>query len=380
MTHYLTKDAKIKLKLTNLYLPDIKNMVRIGFPGAAINLYQTIRGLIVNALVISFVGSVGLSAFAACNTLLGFFWSIPAGMAAVTRMLISVSVGEEDRKTTADITREMFQLYVPIMCVISALIIIFAQPLTMMYYRDASDPVYMMTVWGFRLLPLCMPLSIMVNHFVCYGQVSDRQILINIVSLFDGVISVSAFSALLIPFVGINGLYIANIINGVVSFSIFLIYSCLKNRHVPKSIEELMVMPDDFGVPRDDRIDISIGSMNEVTTVSEAVQKFCIEKGCDSRSSYFSGLALEEMAGNIVRHGFENDDKKHSIDVRVSYKPGTVILRLRDDCMAFDPLSRSKIDDGEDVTKNIGIHMIIRIAKNVQYQNMFGLNVLTITI
>ena len=86
------------------------------------------------------------------------------------------------------------------------------------------------------------------------------------------------------------------------------------------------------------------------------------------------------MAANIVDHGFTKDRKAHSIDVRVVYKEDTVILRIKDDCVPFDPGERQQIAEGDDITKNIGIRMVFRIANDVQYQNILGLNVLTVRI
>ena len=86
------------------------------------------------------------------------------------------------------------------------------------------------------------------------------------------------------------------------------------------------------------------------------------------------------MAGNIVEHGF-TDNKKHSIDIRVIYKgENELLLRLRDDCRAFNPKERSELFEPEDITHNIGLRIVSRIAKSMEYQNMLGLNVLTIRI
>ena len=52
----------------------------------------------------------------------------------------------------------------------------------------------------------------------------------------------------------------------------------------------------------------------------------------------------------------------------------------KDDCVPFDPESRSKIMDPEDITRNIGIRLIYSAAKDISYQNMLGLNVLTVKI
>ena len=89
---------------------------------------------------------------------------------------------------------------------------------------------------------------------------------------------------------------------------------------------------------------------------------------------------MEEMAGNIVEHGFDDGKKKHSADVRVVYKNDELLLRISDDCRAFDPKEKLELVDNADVTKNIGLRMVHRLAKSMSYTNMMGLNVLTMTI
>ena len=57
-----------------------------------------------------------------------------------------------------------------------------------------------------------------------------------------------------------------------------------------------------------------------------------------------------------------------------------MILRLKDDCAPFDPGERQRLADGDDVTRNIGLRMVFKTARDVQYQNILGLNVLTLRI
>ena len=61
--------------------------------------------------------------------------------------------------------------------------------------------------------------------------------------------------------------------------------------------------------------------------------------------------------------------------------PGScIILRLRDNCKAFDPLERARIIDPEDKVSNIGLRIVRNISKDIQYRNLLGMNVLTIRI
>ena len=127
-------------------------------------------------------------------------------------------------------------------------------------------------------------------------------------------------------------------------------------------------------------MDLTVQSVEEVVQISRRVQEFCLERGIPEKEAMFAALFLEEMAGNVVDHGFARDRKKHTVDIRVSHKGEDVILRIRDDCVPFDPGERQKIADPDDPVKNVGIRMVFRMAKEVEYQNILGLNVLTIRI
>ena len=375
---FLKKGSVLRLSFRKGSASLGRDIFRVGLPGAASNVYQSARGLIVNRLIEAFVGSIGISAFAASDTLMRIFWALPVGMLAVSRMMISISAGEEDRRSLADIMRVMARRYLPIMCAVSALIVACAGPFAGIFYSDASSEVYVMTVWGFRILPLCMPLSVIYMHFACWYQVSGKSFPVHLLALLDGVVCVAGFTAMLIGRFGMNSVYIANVLNGVVTTLVIAAYSCIKNGRLPRGMEEMMVMEEGFGAPEERRLDISVDDMDEVLTVSRRLQQFCLERGVDERRSFLAALCMEEMAGNIVSHGFTKDEKKHSIEIRAVIKDDDVILRIRDDCVPFDPYERSRIFDGDDVLKNIGIRLVYKAATEVTYNNILGLNVLTV--
>ena len=377
---YLSGRSELRFTVKHIDWHETGPIVGIGISGALSNLYQTVRGLIVNHLILLYVGSVGVSAFAAADSLLRIFWAIPMGMVVVSRMLISVAIGEEDRRSVTDVMRVMLKRYVPMMACVSVIIIACAVPLTRMFYRDPTDPVFGMTVWGLRILPLCMPLSIICMHFTTYGDAANKNGLVHSLSLLDGVVCVAGFTAFMIPVVGMNSVYIANALNGVITTLFIVGYAWVMRGRFPRDAEALLVLPADFGVTSEERLDITVKNMEEVVTIAHTVQDFCRVRGIDERRALLSGLAMEEMAGNVVAHGFVKDKKTHTIDVRVVHKDNCIILRLKDDCVSFDPGARKTLTDPADPTKNIGIRMVFRLAKDVQYQSILGLNVLTIRI
>ena len=99
------------------------------------------------------------------------------------------------------------------------------------------------------------------------------------------------------------------------------------------------------------------------------------------RTAYLTSLAIEEMATNVVKHGFTKDDRDHTLSVRLVDKDDELILRFRDDSPGFDPRSKYEaIFRNPDISRMIGLRMIMAEAREVSYTSMFSLNNLIIRI
>ena len=380
LQYFFTRDATLKIDPKLMEIGQLKDIFAIGTPGALNYLYQMVRGFIVNGMILHFVGHIGITAFSASNSLLSIFWAFPFATQVVSRILFSVYIAEEDRRSLTDTMKTVVYMCVPLTLLLSIFISFMAVPFTGFFIKDAASPAYQMTVDAFRILPYSMPFSVFVLSFIVYGQASGKQTVVHFDTLLDGVVCVVVFTAVLIGSMGMQGVYVANILNGVVTVAVFFVYSCIVRKAFPKNMEELMVVPDDFGCPAQDRIDISISDMYGVLDTAEKIETFLLEHGAGEREAYYGALCMEEMAGNIVSYGFAADDKDHLIDVRAAIKDDIMILRIKDDCKAFDPTIREELLPDNDRLKDIGIRMVFKIAEDVKYNHTLGLNVLTIRI
>lgn len=378
--YYILGKSEWKFSLKRCDWHDAPQIVSLGYSGALSRFVEMFRCLIVNFLILKYVGSVGVSSFAASNSVLAVFWPVIFGMMAVARMLFTIYAGEEDRRSLVDVMKVVMTRGMAVVLVMVAGLVLFAEPLTRLFFRDPSDPIYYYTLMGFRLLPLCMPFALWSLVYVPYAQVAEKKIISVVLPIVDGMIGVVVCSFILIPAMKMNGLYISNILNGVICAIVILIGAWVSLKRFPRNMEDLMAIPDHIGVGPEERIDISITRLDEVTDVSGQIGEFCDSRGIDARRSYFAALCMEEMAGNIVEHGFTKDEKQHSADIRVVHKDGGIILRIRDNCTAFDPTEYHKVMKIQEDGKNVGIHLVYGIAKEVRYQNLLGMNVLTILI
>ena len=114
---------------------------------------------------------------------------------------------------------------------------------------------------------------------------------------------------------------------------------------------------------------------------SERAWQSCTDKGEPARIAYLTSLAVEEMAKNVIEHGFSKDNKKHTLSARIVHKENELIIRIRDDCKSFDPRKKyEQIYANDDPGSNYGIRMIMAEAGEVRYTSMFNLNNLLIRI
>lgn len=365
------------LDVKKLKLADLKDIVRIGLPGALVQFCQTLRGLSLNYLIVHRIGSLGAAAFAAVGTFGGIMFSVTSGIAAAVRILVSLYQGEEDRTSLIQVMKTAVKYGTLLNLGSFVLIAALSAPMTRIFFRPEEGLLFASTRMGFVMFAFSMILSGIYLTMSNYHQCFARFGLVNLLSVMDGFLGVTAVSWLLVPRFSMDGIWWGQVLNGVITLVILYGYAILKKKAFPRSVEDLMVFPEQFGAAGSDRMDLSVCTMEEVMGVSLGVEAFCRSHGVDDRRTYYASLAMEEMAGNIVTHGF-GDGKKHSVDIRVIYTPEKLLLRMRDDGRPFDPVACGKLFSPEDPARNIGIRMMERTASRMEYHNLLGLNVLTI--
>jgi serine/threonine-protein kinase RsbW len=92
-------------------------------------------------------------------------------------------------------------------------------------------------------------------------------------------------------------------------------------------------------------------------------------------------LVLEEALSNIIFYGFQ-DKEKHKIKISVSFIPGTLTIRIRDNGIPFNPSLQKQPDitlsSDERPVGGLGIFLISKIMDNVLYTRRKDLNILTL--
>jgi anti-sigma regulatory factor (Ser/Thr protein kinase) len=91
-------------------------------------------------------------------------------------------------------------------------------------------------------------------------------------------------------------------------------------------------------------------------------------------------LCVEEIIVNTVKFGFTNGKQKHSAEVRLVVDDEKCIIRIRDNCIGFDPTKYFELHEYDSPTDHIGIRMVMKMVNEIDYINSLGLNNLYMSI
>lgn len=178
---------------------------------------------------------------------------------------------------------------------------------------------------------------------------------------------------------GIEGVFASFSIAEIFSTVHILITAWVKNRKFPKKLDHFIMLPDNFYVEPEMTLELSVSGEEDIIEVSKKVADFCRERGVDARRAFLASLCTEEMASNVVQHGFVSG-KTQSLMIRILYANDNVIMRFRDSCRQFNIREQYNMADKNDLTKNIGIRIVMNMAKDVSYVNILNLNTTIIKI
>ncbi len=109
------------------------------------------------------------------------------------------------------------------------------------------------------------------------------------------------------------------------------------------------------------------------------MEAFLQEAEVGTRALYQSGIALEELFVNVVRHGLAGRPAGGAaVEVSVSVRGSEVVLAMEDDGPAFDPTTRAEpsrpasLADAE--VGGLGISLVRKAASGFEYQRRDGRN------
>ena len=376
--YYLTDKVQLRPGVRLIAWRELPGMLKTGFPNALLVACLAARSLVINRLLLAHAGEDGLSALSAFNMVSGLILAIALGTGAVIRMLSSVFLGEENREALLAVIRTALTKVMAMMAAVAAIVALLAPILTGIFFQDPASGVYSMTRELFVINGLSALLALLCIIYASYCQAAGFRWFVNLTSLMDGFFSVVIPAVLLSPAFGALGVWLSFPIGLCITLAVCAAYAVIRCKRWPRSLDEWLLLQPEFGTG--ERLVMTLRDVSGVTRTAVSVQEFCDAHGIPKKTGAHAGLCLEEMAGNIVEHGFEKDRKSHVVEIRVVILQERVVLRIKDDCIPFNPKECYEMTASGDPFANVGLRLVYGIAQDISYQNLLGLNVLTITL
>lgn len=376
-TSFFRRNKLVRFSLRNLSFRDMPAAAKLGTPSLMFNAGCTIKAYVLNSVLLATGNMAAVAAMSVQSNVCSILGAIPCGASNCVSILSGIYCGEEDRVSLHMLAKYSLWFVGLLSLAVVAGVMACSSLIPGLFYPAGSEA-WEITRRMLLLFPCFLVLNSVISLFNNIYQSQGQVGFVNVITFAENIL-IAAAAVAGVGLLGTDAVWLAFPIGDLLCLAIIALSVFAAHKRITFSLEDWMKLRPDFGVPEQDRLDISVNTMQGVINISERIIQFCRDKGLDEKKCMLAGLSVEEMAGNIVHHGIR-DVNRHMIDIRISYKNGNVAIRLRDNCRAFDPVNFASRFRSDDPTSNIGIRTIMRMAKDIVYLNNIGMNVLLIKI
>lgn len=308
---------------------------------------------------------VDLVAFGLIANVIFVFDLFCGGIITVIPNMVSILYGEKDYYSLRSITRKIYLINVFVTVVISLFIVLLPQVYCYIFgYTDQENMKYVSMLIRIYLIAF-IPYEI--NKFsMNYYPSIDKNLPSLIVVLLRELVIVLPVTLVLLFTNGLLGYSIAYVITEAAAMFITYGFILIYNKRT-KTRGIFMFEKGDV-----ESYDVSLdNNIKNASVISSELTKFAKEHGVEERESQVVGLAAEEIVNNIITYGYKHKGRNW-IDVGLKRVNDTLILRIRDDGLPFDP-TKYEFDNNENYSTS-GIQLISKLTDKMTYMRVLSLN------
>lgn len=378
-THFIRKSGYFRFSLHAFTVTHFVAIAKSGSLSFVKRLATILRDLGTNRINLYVaVSTAAVAAKGMQNDLNMFMFCISIGIGQTLLTISSMYYGASDKEGLKRAFSYAMSVCAKITSVV-AVIIFLAAPFLARIYTSAPE-VLSLSVFSIRCMALGLCLDGIIEAYQDYLQGIQNRKLVNILCFTERFFIPVGMAFLLGMLFGSKGIMASVAAGKLLLVLIMLVVFCVRCKGIPGKVEDVMFLPENFGGKTQDNIYSGIMTMEEVVRESERAAAFCLAHGVDKRHANQMALFVEEMAGNIVRHGRSRNKNGICVDYRLYAGNGKICLSLRDYCEEFDPMKYYGIHKDQMAESNIGIRMVMKMAQDIRYINTFNSNCLLIFI
>ena len=345
-----------------------------GFPTAVKRLCNVIAPVMTNRFILTIASVSALAVLSVQTSSTRFLLCLVLALSTTTVLLTGSFYGESDRVEMEQAVKGMMIHSIAWSAGVSFVFFVFARPIALIFLHG-EDELVPKAVFAIRWFIVGVPFMALNQCAASYLQATGKLRLSNLVIILDRLVSKVVLVYLLGWLMGERGVFIAYGLSEITVTAILYLMLCIRCRGPVTSIRQILMLPEKYGVPKERCLCEVFCTVEEAIGFSQRVQGFCIHQGIDIRRACYAALCTEEMAVNVITHGFTNGKQTLSVRLFVG-QDQTLTLRFRDDGSPFNLIEFRKLyeADWDDPANNIGIRIVFGLAKEVRYFASFGMN------
>jgi len=374
---FLKKDCPFRFRVKGLRGQTAWEISKAGSPVIINQICLTLRVYLINRILLVLSGTDGVAVYASVTSLGNLFFNVGLGTGTVALTLSSIFFSEEDRTSLCELVRVMLRQTLTLMLAAVTLAVLSAPWLARLFLGSAPN-IVSLSVPALRLYCISLLPGAVSTTFKSYYQGTRRIGLTHLISVSNSLAFTVLFAWIGGRLYGFTGLWVGIIVGQLGVCVMILLIAWIRHGGISVSAETLSMLDQSFGARGEEFFDGAIPDLNTAVAVSERIQAFCRDRGIDPRTSYFIALCVEEMTTNIILHGFTKDKRPHNIDVRLVVRDTGRLIRIRDNCIRFDPTTYLDLHRTDDPAAHIGIRMVMATVTEANYIHTLGLNNLTL--
>jgi len=377
LLHFRKKDRMLHISFNLKSFSSMKAVLTKGATMAVRRLANVLRPLLINNYIIALGGTAAMSALAVKNNLNNFTEIVGSGIAGAVPLMMSVVYGEkslEDLLHIGKLTHKTIFIGTGTVAVVSA---VFASPIASFFVGKNSE-IHSLVVFAIYMMAAELVVQTLISSRISYLNVISKHFDSRLLQLALKLLAIVPSVLVMGKLFGVYGVLSSFAVAYVLLVIIIFGITAFRKKSVRVTPMDYLRLDCDFEVEPGDVIELDIRDAEDAALVSEQLQMFCRGHKLDERKTYISALALEETATLIFENN--NFDPKLSIDLRVVIKDGDIILRIRDNGKSSIPFGEYNPEESDDPCDKIGIRILQKTAKDINYYHTLKINYTVITL
>lgn len=378
---FFRKESIFKLMPGHVDFGCIRDIVVTGSPRISRYISKILSKILTNRIIIYFGGTMAMSAMSVKQSLIGFLYVIGLGISECVKICTQIVYSEKDEDSLKILAKNSVKLALMITVPLAVITLVLCKVIAALFVTESGE-VLELTAFAVACVGVSIPFNALNSIIVDYLQGAKKIKSANVMSFIHRLLALIVLSMVLGFFMGRTGVFIAIPASEAAVTLCYAGFMLIKGRNRRNVYEKLLDIPENFNSDILGSYSLSVESMDDVVNVASRIDGFLLQYGNYSKKTInYTSLCVEEMAGNVVKHGFNLDQKAHHCDIRIIIeKNNDITMRIRDDCPLFNIYEKYRMAKNADACANIGLKLVYGIAENITYISMLKMNYVTIRI